>query len=306
MYYIIYGFLYAFSLLPFFILYGISDFVAFLMYYVIRYRKEVVIKNLAIAFPEKTEKQRIAIAKRFYRNLVDTFIETIKLLSLPDKQISKRAVINMEDINRIAADGKTLQLMGAHQFNWEFVNLAIAEKIKIPWIGIYMRIKNDSVNKIIYNMRSRRGTVLVAAHEFASKRHSVFSGQYAIGLAADQNPGKVGEAYWINFFNRPTPFITGPDKGARKPGVAVIFVKFVKVKRGHYRFEHTVITENGETLNAYELLLKYRNFLEETIRQHPDNYLWSHNRFRWNYHSEANWVDTSPAPPDPSSVLRSS
>lgn len=305
MYYIVYGFLYAFSLLPFFVLYGISDFVAFMMYYVAGYRKEVVMKNLQIAFPEKTGKERIAIAKRFYRNLVDTFIETIKLLSLSDRQIAKHALLDVTVINELAAKGKILQLMAGHQFNWEFVNLAIAEKISIPWIGIYMRIKNEAVNRIIYKMRSRRGTILVAAHEYISKRHSVFSGQYAIGLAADQNPGKVGEAYWINFFNRPTPFITGPDKGARKSGVAVVFVKFIKVKRGYYRFEPTVITEEGANLKEYELLLKYRDFLEQTIRENPDNYLWSHNRFRWTYHEKANWVDKAPAPAEAATELKS-
>ena len=90
---------------------------------------------------------------------------------------------------------------------------------------------------------------------------------------------------------------TGPDKGARKNNTAVVFVKFIKLKRGFYRFEPRLIIENGAELNEGELTLKYRDFLEETIRQQPANYLWSHRRWKWNYSDEytSRWIDTTPA-----------
>ena len=85
MYYLIYGFLYLLSLLPMWILYGISDLLYVLIFYVFGYRKTVVLQNLAIAFPEKSQQERVLIAKKFYRNFIDTFIETIKLFSASEE-----------------------------------------------------------------------------------------------------------------------------------------------------------------------------------------------------------------------------
>ena len=298
MYYIIYPVLYLLSLLPFFILYLISDFFFFIAYYVAGYRKKIVLGNLDIAFPEKSIEEKKAIAKQFYKNFIDTFIETIKLLSLSNGEINKRAVMNFSAIQALIDKGKNVQLHSGHQMNWEFAHCAVYMQVKIPWVGVYMRISNKAVNKIFFNLRNKGKTVLVAAQEFKERAHSCFKEQYTLGLAADQNPGIPSRAYWLNFFNRPTPFVKGPDKGARKNNTAVVFVKFVKLKRGYYRFDTEVIIENGAELNEGELTLKYRDFLEETIRQDPANYLWSHRRWKWPYNESYrdHWIDSKASP----------
>jgi len=296
MYHIVYALLYLFSLLPFFILYGISDFVFFIIYSVAGYRKKIVFSNLEIAFPEMTIAQREKIARHFYKNLIDTFIETIKLLSISEAEFNKRAIVNLEECNELAKKGMNIQFQSGHQMNWEYVNWAVVKKIRIPFVGIYMKITNKTVDKIFYNLREKFGTVLVAATEFRERKHEIFKEQYSLALAADQNPGGPEYAYWLNFFSKPAPFVTGPDKGARKSNSAVVFVKFIKTKRGYYRFEPTVITENAALLAEAELTLLYRDFLEETIREQPDNYLWSHRRWKWEYSSayEKNWIDRVP------------
>ncbi len=298
MYYLIYGLLYIISLLPFFVLYGISDFAYFIIYRMAGYRKDVVFKNLAIAFPEKTEAERKQIAKAFFKNLIDTFIETIKMLSISEKEFNKRAVINLDECNALAKKGINIQFQSGHQMNWEYVNWVTAKNLKMPFVGVYMKIKNKALDKIFYKQREKFGTVLVAATEFKSRMHQVFNQQYSLALAADQNPGSPEHAYWLNFFSKPAPFVTGPDKGARRNKTAVVFVKFVIVKRGHYRFEPTIITEDASTLKEGELTLIYRDFLEETIREHPDNYLWSHRRWKWEYKKEyrGRWIDRVEAP----------
>lgn len=254
--------------------------------------------NLDIAFPEKSKEEKLMIAKKFYRNLTDTFIETIKLLSISDKEFSRRAVMNLDECNAIAAKGKNLQFSCGHQMNWEYGNWVMSKNIDIQWVGVYMRINNKAIDKLFYDLRSKKGTVLVAAQEFKTRMHSVFSSQYSLGLAADQNPGTPQNAYWLNFFSRPVPFVTGPDRGAIKNNTAVIFTKFVKIKRGYYEFVPTVVTENGSSLKEGELTLMYRDFLEQTIKESPDNYLWSHRRWKWQYKAlyKDNWIDNVPAP----------
>ena len=298
MYYIIYGLIYFISLLPFFILYGISDFAYFMLYRVIRYRKDTVRRNLSIAFPEKSELERKKIAGQFYKNLVDTFIETIKMQSISEKEFNKRAVINLDECNELGRKGLNIQFQSGHQMNWEYVNWVTAKKLEIPFVGVYMKITNRALDRIFYNMRQKFGTVLVAATEFRNRMHKVFDKQYSLALAADQNPGNPNNTYWLNFFNVPTAFVTGPDKGARRNNTAVVFVKFIKIKRGYYTFEPIVITENASSLEEGELTRLYRDFLEDTIREHPDNYLWSHQRWKWEYKKkyEKKWIDDVPAP----------
>ena len=296
MYYLLYGFLYLISLLPFFILYGISDFFFVLVYYVFGYRKKIVMANLAIAFPEKTIEERKKIARKFYNNFIDTLIESIKMLSMNERHFEKRCTVDIDSCNALAARGKNIHFHSGHQMNWEYANWIFARKLHIPWLGIYMPLSNKALNKIFYDLRARYNTVLVSTKEFKSRMHQVFRSQYSLALAADQNPGMLGNAYWLNFFSKAAPFVTGPDKGAVKNNAAVVFVKFVKIKRGYYHFETKVITENAGELKEGELTILYRDFLEETIRSHPDNYLWSHRRWKYGYKEgyKNQWIDNAP------------
>jgi KDO2-lipid IV(A) lauroyltransferase len=298
MFYFVYGLLYLISLLPFFILYRISDLFFVLAYHLMGYRKKVVLNNLLIAFPEKTEQERIKIAKKFYKNLIDTFIETIKLLSISDEAFAKRAQIDFTEINALIAKGKNIQFQMGHQMNWEYGHWAVATQISIPWVGVYMPLKNKVLEKIFFKIRNKGNTILVAKNQFKSRANAVFSKQYTIGLAADQNPDKPITAYWLNFFGRPVPFIAGPDKGAIKNNAAVVFVKFMKLKRGYYRYEPTVVTEDGGLLAEGTLTRAYRDFLEATIREQPDNYLWSHRRWKFDYTTEFEnrWIDVMVPP----------
>ena len=293
MYFLTYGFLYCISLLPSFILYGLSDFAYFIIYYIIGYRKQVVYNNLNIAFPEKSITEKKSIAKKFYRNLTDTFIETISLLSMSEKSFLKRNDFDLEEVILLAKKGKSIQFHSGHQFNWEYANWVIAKHIPIPFIGVYMKISNKAIDKIFYNLRSKQGTVLVATNEFKNKMHQLLKQQYSIGLAADQNPGNPSNAYWLNFFNRPVPFVTGPDKGGIKNNTAIVFVRLEKIKRGKYRLVTKLITENACEFKEGKITLLYRDFLEESIKANPDNYLWSHRRWRWEYNESFadKWID---------------
>jgi Kdo2-lipid IVA lauroyltransferase/acyltransferase len=299
MYYIIYPILYLFSLLPFFILYGISDFFSFLLFHVIRYRKDVVLSNLKIAFPEKTEAERIQIAKRFYQYFTDTFIETVKFVSISKKELEKRSKGDFELLNELIDKGYNINIMAGHQFNWEYANLLYSLNLKIPFVGIYVNIANKALNKIFYDMRSRYGTVLMDSLAFKNNRHQVFENQYMLALAADQNPKFPENGYWINFFGRPTPFSSGPERGAIKNDAAVVYVAFKKVKRGYYDFSISLLCESSAKTSKGELTNLYRDVLEKTIRKDPANYLWSHRRFKFEWKDEYNdlWLDDKAALP---------
>ncbi len=286
MYYIVYALLYLLSLLPLQVLYLFSELAYFVIYHLIGYRKAIVVSNIKIAFPEKTEKERIKIAKGFYRNFTDTFIETIKLISASDRFVDRHCSGDFEVVDAMIEKGKSLNLMAAHQFNWEFVNLLYGRDLKVPFVGVYMPISNKIFDRIYLKIRSRYNTVLVSAFEFKSRMHKVFSSQYGIGLAADQNPGNPSNAYWLNFFGKPAPFVTGPAKGAVRNNVAVIMVGMTKPKRGYYHFTAKLITEEAARFTPQQLTVLYRDELENIIRQNPSNYLWSHRRWKYEWKPE--------------------
>lgn len=293
MYYVAYGFLYLFSLLPFWVLYFISDIFYGIAYYILGYRKKVVMQNLFIAFPEKTDKERKRIAKDFYHNLIDSFIESIKLLSLSDKEFYKRCSGNFDEINAIAESGKTMQLHLGHQFNWEYANRISSAKLKMPLVLVYVRITNKVLDKIFKKIRSKSGTILIEAAKYKQQMLGMYKEQYALALVADQRPPNAQSAFWLNFFSKPAAFLYTPEKNAQRGKRPVGFSSFKKIKRGYYYFETKIVTHNAADLKNGELTKMYRNFLEQKIREQPANYLWSHKRWKFEYKDEYEkmWID---------------
>jgi KDO2-lipid IV(A) lauroyltransferase len=295
MYYLIYGPLYLLSLLPFPFLYFLSDIAFFLMYQVIGYRREIVRSNLDTAFPEKTSEEKNKIAKAFYRNFADTFIETIKLLSISDSEFDKRISIDISACNELAQHNN-LQVHSGHQMNWEYAHLAFARNINTQWVGVYMHINNPHMDRLFLTIRKKFNSLMLPTRSFSKDIRSVYEKRYALALIADQNPGIPKNAYWLNFFNRPAPFMAGADKGAIRNKTAVVFVNFIKLRRGYYKFEPVIITDNAAGFADGELTLMYRDFLESSIRKQPSNYLWSHRRWKWPYRPEYSrrWIDKVP------------
>src|SRR5688572_664727 len=140
MYHVVYGFIKLISLLPIRVLYLFSDFIYFIVYYVTGYRRKVVMGNLLIAFPEKTQKERTRIAKDFYHRLIDTFVETIKFFSWTNRDIEKRFTVDLSGLEEAYKTGRPIHALGMHNFNWEYVNWWIAKNINVPFVGIYLPV----------------------------------------------------------------------------------------------------------------------------------------------------------------------
>ena len=283
MYYIIYPLFYLLSLLPWWFLYGIADGLYVLVFYFFGYRKKVVLHNLKIAFPEKTDAERLRIAKDFYHNFIDTIIETIKMISISTKEADKRLVGNIDVLNALYASGKNVQLMAGHFFNWEFLNHWIPRHSLFPFVGVYQPLSNQVMDKIIYDMRAKNGTILIPTKHFKHQFHSYVKDRYALGLAADQNPPSDLKAYWVPFFDRLTPFILGPEKGAKLNDTHIVFCHFYKVRRGYYEITFELITSDPLQYKDGELTKLFAQKVEAAVRLKPANYLWSHRRWKWQY-----------------------
>lgn len=286
MYYLLYGVLRLFSFLPLPVLYLFSNFFYALIFYVFKYRRDVVLSNLQIAFPEKTEKERKRVAKDFYHSLTDTFIETIKFLSWNDKDVEKRFTCNLEGIEEAYKTGKPIHLLGMHNMNWEYVNWGLVKKVKLPFLGIYLPVSNKAFDKIMKDMRGRYGTVLIPATDFKNAYLHYFKKPHILGSAADQSPGNPNNAYWVNFFNRPTAFVKGAERGAVAINASIVFGHFYRTKRGHYHLDTKFITADAATMAEGQMTKAFAKFVESSIRLQSANYLWSHRRWKWEWKPE--------------------
>lgn len=286
MYYFVYSLFYLISLLPLRILYFISDIIYVIIFYLIRYRKVVVLKNLQQAFPEKSDAERLLIAKKFYKNFVDSILESLKLFSTGEEFIKKHCTADYASLDRLYDENKTCQMHAAHHFNWEWLNRVISLKMKQALVAVYMPLSNKIFEKIIYRLRTKYGSVMLPATNMKNSFVPWEKKLHCLILAADQNPGNADNAYWVNFFNKPTPFVKGPEKAARKKACPVVFAFTKKIKRGHYHTNYILITEDASQLKEGELTKSYAEALTQSIKEQPEMWLWSHRRWKWNWKPE--------------------
>jgi KDO2-lipid IV(A) lauroyltransferase len=292
MYYVVFAFFYLLSLLPMRLLYIISDGIFGVVYYMIGYREKVVMKNLELVFPEKSNAERVKIAKAFYHNLLDTFIETIKLLSVSRSFLEKRITANWEVLDTLFERGKSCQLHLGHTFNWEWGHHVLGNHTKYQVLVVYMPLSNAVMEKLMYHLRVRYGNKFISAGNMSKSMETFKDTLYLLGLVADQSPGNLNNAYWMNFFGKPTAFVSGPERGARAGNLPVLFTSIVKPKRGYYHAVLEVACEDPSALKEGELTLRYARYMEKVIRLNPEMWVWSHRRWKHNWNSAytKNWI----------------
>jgi Kdo2-lipid IVA lauroyltransferase/acyltransferase len=283
MYYLLYGFLYLLSLLPLRVLYVLADGLYALIFYVFKYRKKIVLANLAHAFPEKTEKERIRIAKNFYKTFIDSFVETIKLFSTGRRFIEKRMSADFSVFEQLHREGKTFQMHACHQFNWEWINHCMSMNIPQPLVAVYMPISNKAFERVFLKLRCRYHTIMLPATDMKNQFLSWRGKEHVLVLVADQNPGHPGNSYWFEFLGKTAPFVKGPERYAREKKIPVVFARSRKIKRGYYKIEYELIADDASLLPEAELTRRFVQYITRVIREEPENWLWTHRRWKWEW-----------------------
>lgn len=274
------------SLLPMWILYFISDLVYFPLYYVVRYRRKVVRKNLVKSFPEKAEKEIVKIEKGFYSWFCDYVVETIKIRSMNEKEMRERMTFDgLEEIYaQMEAKGQTLcfAYLG-HYCNWEWVaSLPLWTGDKLHCAQIYHPLENETMNKLFLEQRSRFGAENIAMNDTLRRMITLKKeGQKTIiGFIADQTPHWNSIHLWMDFFNQETPVFTGTERIAKQLDACLCYIDIQRTRRGYYKAHFKLMDLTGKTTSEYPITETYMRLLEETIKQAPSYWLWSHNRWK--------------------------
>ena len=279
---ITYPFIWMLSLLPMKVLYILSDFLFFIFYYIIGYRKKIVLKNLQLSFPEKGIEELKSIRRIFFKHFTDIFIESIKAFTITEKTIKKRyKYTNPELINQLYDKGQSIALMGAHLANWEW-SISIPLFVKITCFGAYTKIGNKYYDKTVKSSRIKFGFIGYKTTETIKSITRNFDNgiQGLYLLLSDQSPQIHKTHYWRNFMGVKVPIHTGAEMIAKKFNMAVVNYSVKKVKRGYFEVTFETITEHPNEYKDYKITDKYLTITERNIYEQPEYYLWSHNRFK--------------------------
>lgn len=271
------------GLFPFPLLCGFSNVIRFLIYNIFGYRKGVVLKNLEGSFPNLSSLEFKRIVKLFYKNLVDVFLEGMRAFTMSRKQILKRhRIINPEVLESYYLKGQSVIGVTGHYANWEWGSLSASLQTKFNVVAFYKPLNNKPIDKFVRWSRTRFGTHLASIKETTSTFEEYKNTSTIFLMAADQGMPKkfLDKAYWIQFLNRKTAFLHGMEKHARLNNLPVIYADIQRVKRGYYTIELSVLTEKPLEQGEGKLTEMYVRKLESIIMKKPEDWLWSHRRWK--------------------------
>lgn len=281
-YYFLLPFIYLLSILPFRVLYFLSNTLYLCLYFIIGYRKKVVRLNLKNSFPEKKESEIKEIEKKYFKHLCDLLLESLKAYSISEKELRKRCTIrNPELMEKYALKGEDICIAMGHYGNWEWAGQRVSMDTRFKLLVLYRKIKNPYFNNFMIKLRSRFGAIPVEMRDtirvildYKNKKIPT-----ATVFITDQSPPPEN-AIWINFLNQKTAVFKGVEKIARKYNMPVLFGHVRKIKRGYYEIELSVLSENAAMLTETELTTLHTQKLESYIKENPEYWVWSHKRWK--------------------------
>lgn len=281
-YYLTLPFIYLLSLLPFPLLYLISDGVYILIYYVFGYRKMVVHTNLVKSFPEKSAAEILALEKKFYRYYCDLLLETFKTLTISPKTMLKHCSMDADAdklFKQLAAENKSIIIVMGHKGNWEWAGNTFSLTCQHQLYVIYHPLTNKYFNSLICKMRERFGTRLIPMKETFREILRNSKELNATAFIADQSPNP-SNAHWMNFLNQDTAVFMGTEKIAQKIKYPIVFVSVKKLTRGYYTLMAEILETPPYTGNEGDITETHTRKLEADIVEQPETWLWAHKRWK--------------------------
>jgi KDO2-lipid IV(A) lauroyltransferase len=268
--------------LPLFVLYQVATLSKWLLYFVFSYRKNVIANNIKNSFPELSNSQVNALTIKFYGYFTDLMVEFFRGSAISKKEMLERVnLVNEQIITNYLDKGIPVVLVAGHQGNWEWAvhRLALSENL---YDIVYQKLSSPLFNDFTFWVRSRFGNnVLMEKRESVILARDRKNIPRAICLAADQSPSKPESAYWTNFLNQPTGFFTGMERFAREYEYPVIFVELIRIKRGYYTMSfEELIKPSYDNVEKGDIIELFSRRLEKSVLKYPDQYLWSHKRWK--------------------------
>ena len=272
------------SRLPFGVLYGISDFIFLILFYVVKYRRRVVRMNLTNSFPEKSEKELQQIERDFYHFLCDYSVESLKLLTIKPEEMKRHMQFeNYEALDRALDSHDFVFVYLGHFGNWEWVSSLPMWLHPRTTLGeLYRPLKNKTMDELFIEMREHHGAKCISKYDALREimRLKAEGKKSVIGFVADQTPRPENTHLWMDFLHQDTPIFTGTERIAKKVNASVFFLDMKRTARGHYCGTFKPITDEPKSYPDFQISEICTRELESMIRQQPAYWLWSHKRWK--------------------------
>lgn len=268
------------SLLPFGVLYFISDVLYYVLYKLIGYRKKVVFDNLRKSFPNKSEKEIEKIGALFYKHLCDLIVESIKIFTISEEEVRKRMfVINPELADKYFHQNKSIIMAGGHYNNWELFAVAIDATIEHKSVAIYKPLSSKFFDQAMRKTRGKYGLQMISTKKVKDFFEALTEPSATI-FAIDQSPSNPYSAHWMTFLHQQTGVLFGAERYAKKYNLPVLFGHIHKIKRGYYTVDFSLLTDNPAATDHGVITEKLMRLIEEDILKQPEYWLWSHKRWK--------------------------
>ncbi|ARN76912.1 hypothetical protein BST97_02240 [Nonlabens spongiae] len=280
---------YLISLLPFKVLYFMSDGISHLLFYKFKYRREVVYANLKIAFPGKSEDWIKNTARESYRHFCDNLFETLKTVSISKKEILRRyKFLNLEQIESYHKLDRPVIALTGHQANFDWCMIG-NEILESNLHSLYKPLKNRTLDWFLRNSRRRLGSRMIPMKKFRDyvKKLLQVKSPGIICIVADQSPKPSRRHHFTSFFNRPTASFTGFEEIGREYKLPLFFARIEKTGRGYYELEAIPMTTDTSQTEELEMIDLFYELLENQIKRQPECYMWTHKR--WKVTMENTW-----------------
>jgi len=280
-FYLLYPLVYLIALLPFRALYAVSD----VLYHLLRlsgYRKKVVLDNLKNAFPAKSLTEIEAISKAYYRYLCDLTLETLKTLTMTEREAWEHCVFRgAQWLDKLYEQKKSFIIVMGHYGNWEWAGPSFTLNTQFQLVVIYRPLSNPHFEKMLSGMRTRFGTQITPVNltlrdMIANRSQGLVT---ATAFIADQTASREN-AYWTTFLHQDTAVFTGPEKLAVKFNYPVVYMNVQRMRRGYYTVSPELLFMEPKNTTPGEISEAFTKRLEHEILIDPTIWLWSHRRWK--------------------------
>jgi KDO2-lipid IV(A) lauroyltransferase len=242
------------------------------------FRKKIVLRNLEIAFPNLTQKERLHIAKKTYKNYIYYLSEMIKNINISKEELNKKVSLIRENYLLEAINSKKpIIFMTAHFGNWELVPKVIGANYT-PMVVLMREFDNKKIGEIF--KKSRNSFNISTLNKDASIKgilKALKEGK-SLAILIDQHTYQTN-AIKVDFFNQRVKFNRSITTLSEKFN-AIVVPMFSYQKDGKYflEFQKPKSFSKEDTIESFTQW--QASTIEEMIKKHPSEYYWFHKRFK--------------------------
>ena len=260
------------------------------------YRYKVIAENLTKSFPEKSEQEIKKLARRYYIYLAEVAVDIISLVGASESRMDKAVNwVNAKEVTE-RLNGKDWIAVGAHYGCWEYLPLWSRKQMSNTFMSVYHPMSSMVFDRFFQRLRRYSENIAIVPMKstitYYLRNRNKGKG-IILGLLSDQSPNLRADTHWFRFMNQDTAFIDGAENIAMKFSIPILFANTKRIAPGRYEVVLEEIYDGNKEVAQYEITQRYASKLEKMIRENPEIWMWSHNRWKHTPETQARRFGTS-------------